>query len=307
MRNRRYAVVAALVVVELWIVGLMMRSLAGGGRETSVATSAASLGDAPPQVIETGAAPHVEIDDDTAILSVSVREGTTVSVTQQTRRHGWAHGSREPASVVKTSDGVRIVDAGSSLTFSMGSLDRRIDVVVPPGTTLDVQNAASATVTGLRGPAKLHSDDGTVVVNDHRGPLTVTADNGRIELRDVVSPFLDLTADDGRMVLDRVTADGVSIVSDNGRIDVARSVLRGGKIKTDNGRVVLGLDPRSNVTVSAQASSGSVVAEPPLAASIGNGEDQPSIIRVGSGAGRLDVGSDDGSITVRAGDVNHGS
>jgi DUF4097 and DUF4098 domain-containing protein YvlB len=106
------------------------------------------------------------------------------------------------------------------------------------------------------------------------------------------------------VTFDGVRADRVAISTDNGRIDVVRSVLRNGKIQTDNGRIRLALDPNSDVTVSAHTSSGKVVAEAPLTVvSGGDDDDAPSTIRVGNGAGRLEVGSDDGSITVAAGGV----
>jgi hypothetical protein len=238
------------------------------------------------------------------VLSVSVRSGSTVAVSEHLRTSGWGmHGFRQLSTVEKTADGVAITGPDGTIVVA-GSFDRRLDVVVPPGATLEVKNAGSTTVTGLHGDAMLHSDDGTIVVTGGRGLLTASTDNGRIEVSGVIASAVDLSTDDGRISLDRVVADDVSVTSDNGRIDVVRSLLRGGKIKTDDGRITLGLDPQSNVTVSAQASSGSVNAQAPLAATRASSDDDaPSVIRVGSGAGRLDVSSDDGIITVLPGRV----
>jgi hypothetical protein len=58
------------------------------------------------------------------------------------------------------------------------------------------------------------------------------------------------------------------------------------------------------VTVSARASSGRVIAQPPLVrggSANDDDDDVPATIRVGAGRGHLDVASDDGSITVAAG------
>jgi hypothetical protein len=312
MNNRRLAIIAGLGVVELWIVGLMIRSLGGDGREPDLprppvpSYAGAAAQDAArgrvAKTVETGAAPHVVIDDDEAALSISVRPGTTVEVFEERRISGWFHGALQPLSIVKTNDGVSITQPGGGLAVTFGSIRRRLDVVVPPAARIDVRAAASVTAAGLRADATLHSDDGSILVSDQRGAVRLKTDNGRIELRDVDAPAVDVGSDNGRIVFDRVRADRVAVVTDDGRIDISRSLLRGGKIRTDSGRIRLGLDSHSNVTVTARASSGKIVAEPPLTVANGNGDsDAPASIRVGNGMGRLEVGSDDGSITVLAG------
>jgi hypothetical protein len=303
MNNRRLAIIAGLGIVEVWIVGLMIHSLGGDRREPDYpppSAAQAASGGRTAKTLEAGAAPHVVIDDDEAALSISVHPGTTVQVLEERRISGWFHGRLQPLSVVKTSDGVRITQPGGGLAVTFGSVRRRLDVVVPPSARIDVRAAASVTAAGLRADAIVHSDDGSIVVSDQRGAVRLKTDNGRIELRDVEAPAVDVGSDNGRVVFDRVRADRVAVVTDNGRIDISRSLLRGGKIQTDSGRIRLGLDPDSNVTVSARASSGKIVAQPPL--TVANGDSgQPASIRVGDGAGRLEVGTDGGSITVLAG------
>jgi hypothetical protein len=312
MNNRRWAIIAGLGIIELWILGLMVRSV-HGSRESGYAMPDARVGFASPaaaaggsrteRTLETGPAPHVTIDDDDAVLTVSVRPGTAVSVIEERRVRGWVRGGDQPLSIERTSDGVSI-ERSSGIAVAFGSIERRLDVVIPPGTDLDVQNAGTTTLSGLRADASLHSDNGSVIVSDHRGALTVKTDNGRIELHDIAGPSVDVSSDNGRVIFDGVRTDAVAIETDNARIEIARSVLRGGKIQTDNGRIRLALDPSSNVTVTAHAASGKVIAEAPLhAVRTGDDDDAPSTIQVGSGAGQLEVGSDDGSITVLAGGV----
>lgn len=313
MDNRRWAIIAGLGIIELWILGLMMRSV-HGSRDAGYAMPDARVGFASPaaaagggrteRTLETGPAPHVTIDDDDALLTVSVRSGTTVSVTEERRVRGWVRGGSDlPLSVQRTADGVSIQQPGD-LIVAFGSVERKLNVVVPPGTDLDVQNAGTTTLAGLRADASLHSDNGSVSVSDHRGALTVKTDNGRIELHDIAGPSVDVSSDNGRVIFDGVRTDTVAVSTDNGRIEIGRSLLRGGKIQTDNGRIRLALDPTSDVTVTAHAASGKVIAEAPLqAVRTGDDDDAPSTIRVGSGTGRLEVGSDDGSITVLAGGV----
>jgi hypothetical protein len=308
MNNRRLAIIAGLGVVELWIVGMMIHSV-GGGREADFpasppfapgARAQAATNGRTAKTFETGASPHVVIDDDEATLSINVRPGTTVEVLEDRRVSGWVHGSIPAVSVEKTADGVSITQPGGGFRVAFGSVRRRLDVLVPPAARIDVQGAASIAATGLRSAATLHSEDGSIVLSDQRGAVALKTDNGRIELHDVDASSVDVGSDNGRVVFDRVRADRVSVATDDGRVDVTRSLLRGGKIQTDSGRIHLGLDPASDVTVNARASSGRIVAEPPLTVTGGDG-DEPANIRVGNGSGRLDVGSDDGSITVRVG------
>jgi hypothetical protein len=307
MDNRRLALVAGLGIVELWIVGLMARSVSGG-HGSGFSTSAANLpyaasgagGSRMAKTLETGPSPHVVIDDEDATLAVTVRAGTTVSLTEESRADSWVRGDNRPATMEKTDDGVRIARPSGGLVVSIGSVRRQLGVVVPPGAHLDVENAGSTTVAGLRADATVHSDDGSIVVTDVRGALDIKTDDGRIELHDVAGPSIAVNSDNGRIVFDAVRADEVAVSTDNGRIEVARSLLRGGKIETDSGRIALGLDARSDVTVNARASSGRVSALPPLSVSGGDDDDAPAVIRVGNGSGRLEVGSDDGSITVSA-------
>jgi hypothetical protein len=311
MNNRRLALVAGLGVVELWIVGMMIHSVRGGHESDFPAPPSApfAAGAGPfaaddgrtAKTFETGAAPHVVIDDDEAALAISVRAGTTVAVSEERRVSGWVRGKLPRLSIEKTVDGLTIVQPGGGITVAFGSIRHRLAVVVPPAARVDVKSAASIAATGLRAATTLHSDNGSIVLSDQRGAVTLKTDNGRIELHDVDAPSVDVGSDDGRVVFDRVRADRVAVATEDGRIDVTRSLLLGGKIQTDSGRIRLGLDPKSNVTVNARASSGRIVAEPPLVL-VGGGDDAdtPATVRVGSGSGRLDVGTDDGSITVLA-------
>lgn len=313
MNNRRLAIVAGLGIVELWIVGLMIRSI-GGGHDSGSSTGApnvpfASAAQNVParqvsRTIEAGPAPHVFIDDQNATLRVSVRLGTTVSVNEEVDVHGWVHGTRRPIVVERTADGVQIVRGDGPLDVMMGSVERRLDVVVPPASRLEVKNAGATEVSGLRAGATLRSDDGSIVVNDQRGALDVHTDDGRVELHDVEAPSVQVDSDSGRVILDRVRTDRVDATTDDGRIEVMRSLLRGGRVETKSGRVNLTLDARSDVTVSARTASGKVIAHPPLTAAGGGDDgDSPATIRIGNGGGSLQVGSDDGSITIAVGGV----
>jgi hypothetical protein len=299
--NRRWAIVAGLGIVELWIIGMMIRSV-GGGPESVLGVPAA--GGRTAKTLETGSAPQVVVVSGEAALTVSARPGTTVSVAEVRASGGWMQGSVRPVRIDKTSAGVRIVEPDGASAVGLGVFRRRLDVVVPPDARLEVQNAGSIRVSGLLAAATLRTDNGSIIVTDGRGALDVKTDDGRIELRDVDAPGVDVGSENGRVVFDRVRADRVAVVTDDGRVDVSRSLLRGGKIQTDAGRIRLGLDPRSDVTVSVRSAAGKVSVEPPLTVvRAGDDDNGPATIRVGNGAGALAVGSDDGSITVLAGGV----
>jgi hypothetical protein len=304
MINRRLAIVAALSVVELWVLALMIHSVGPKGepdlpalrvRNGFPATAPAA---GPPWAIETGSEPHVVVEVEDASLDVNARPGTTVEIAEPT--HWRVDRAHRPLTFEKTSDGVRIAQS-AGISLIRRSDERRLDVVVPPGTRLDVRKAGTMHVAGLRTDLVLHTDIGSIVVTDQRGGVVhLTTENGRVELHGVEAPSVDIGSEDGRIVFDRVRADRVAISAGAGRIDIASSVLRGGKLQSGNGRIRLAIDPTSNVTVSARATAGKVTVVPPLMAVRSGDDAAPAAIRVGNGSGRLDVDSADGSITVIA-------
>ncbi len=313
--NRRWAVIAGLGVVELWVVGLIVRSIAGGGHHAveaavpaapAVYTSPAFTRADIDRTILTSNAPSVIIDAAGFALNVAVRAGRTVSVRELGRGHGWMRENEQPLDIRQSAGGVTILRPGNDTdVMFFGSNERRLEVIVPPDARLDVRNAGATTVAGLRADATLHSEDGSIMVSDHAGALHVTTDDGSIELVNVAGSAIEAGSHDGHITFDRVRADRVAVTAGDGSIDIVRSLLHGGKIQTEDGRVALGIDPLSNVTISASSSSGEVNAQTPLQATAGGDDDDaPKSIRIGDGYGRLDVGSDDGSISIRTSGVD---
>jgi len=255
---------------------------------------------------ETGPAPHVYIDDASAALTVTVKPGSRVSVSEQSSSSGWMHREDSSFSVTPVSDGLRIVRTTTSSTMVMfGSFRRTLDVTLPPGARLEVANAGNTEIAGLRESADIHTDNGHVIVSDHRGKLVATSDNGRIELHDVDGPSVTATSDNGRIILAGVRAGTLSVEADNGRIEGSGVSTGGGKIATNNGLINLGLAQGNDIIVTAHASSGKVRAETPLAfepaAGDADDDDQPRTLRLGNGMGKLEVSSDNGSITISLG------
>jgi hypothetical protein len=299
MDNRRLALLAGLGIVELWVVGLMIRSV-GGGREADIPLLAGPRAFAA-RTLQTGPAPHVVIaaGEGTA-LAVGVRPGTAVEVAQERQPRGWTQAGDRRLTFERTGDGVRIArEPGGPGGF--GAIRGRLDVIVPPAARLEVENAGSMTVSGLRAAATLRSGDGSIFVRDQRGAVNANTANGRIDLRDVEAPSVEVASRSGRVRFDRVRADRIAIVTADGRIEVTRSLVHGGTIQTGSGRIRLALDPLSDVTVNARATAGRVVAEAPLSvAGDADDDESASSVRVGDGSGRLEVASAGGSITVLA-------
>ncbi len=196
MRNRRLVLIAALATMELWILGLMIRSV-GGSRVPAAASPAGTLHiayvaeAAEPEVlrsVETSTTPQVFIDDVDANITITARVGKTVAVTESTHLAGWVQGAHLPLTVVRTGDIVHIGREHLSVVVSMGILERRLAVSVPPGASVHVGRADAISLTGLRGSASLLSDRGSVEVRDMRGSLTARSADGRIELTDVDAP-----------------------------------------------------------------------------------------------------------------------
>ncbi|HMC46109.1 MAG TPA: DUF4097 family beta strand repeat-containing protein [Caballeronia sp.] len=315
----RWTLIAVLSVVELALLGAMLHSvgLAGGASEADgrrFMMGAPVFASTPSQTFEKtfdnmSATPSVYVDDNDAELTLTVKSGSSVSVREQTSHGGWMHRSGGKLDVSQTGDHLRIVRSDETLTMMFGSLHRTLQLVVPPGTHLEVANAGKIDVTGLRENVLLHSDNGAIYVHDHRAEITATSSNGRIELHDVVAAAVEATSDNGRIVLDNVRADALAVKADNGRITGSQVLTSGGSIIASNGRVLLGLAQGSDITVTASAASGHVRAESPFTfdavpSSDDDDDGKPRTLRIGNGTGKLAVSTDNGSITISQGEVS---
>jgi hypothetical protein len=318
--NHRLTVVAVLVVVELALLGSMISALDFSHDSSSdhivmgLAPALAATEKTTPvlnKTFETGSAPAVFIDDGSSAVNVTVRPGHAVVVREQIKSSGWVlHTRRAKLDVSFADNTVSIVRRGSDPMVMAGAYERSFNIVVPPGTRLEIANAADIRVNGLRDAAKLHSENGSIEVRDHRAAVTASSDNGRIELHDVIASTAEISTGNGRIVFENVRADALTAHTDNGRIDASGVTTRGGTIESGNGRIELGLAQGNDLTVTAKASAGKVTAESPLAfeprASGDDNDDNdvPRTLRMGNGTGKLQVSSDNGSITMSQGGVS---
>lgn len=94
-------------------------------------------------------------------------------------------------------------------------------------------------VTGSEAAVRLDGDNGTLELSDLSGPLDVSTDNGRVEGRGLRSERVRADSDNGRVVLEFATAPShVEATTDNGSVEVV--VPDDGEayqvtINTDNG------------------------------------------------------------------------
>lgn len=293
----RSTLIAALVVVELAIVGTAIRSFGGGGRPGPHAWGPFGFGRAEaaaqPRLdrhFATGLAPHVVIDVGDVGVTIQTAPGPDVHVVERLEQHGWVSGSVPPVRAEQTADGVRIVSpSGTGMHVVMGELVHELLVTVPATATLAVTGGDRIAATGLRARFTGHTDNGAIHLRDHQGDVDATTDNGRIELLDVRAAAVKVHTSNGRLVLTRVVADRLDASTDNGRIVAAAVRLADGVMTTSNGRISVAYTADSDATLTAHASAGRLDVAGGAAAQDGNGdgdENHERVLRLGAGRGR---------------------
>jgi len=136
-------------------------------------------------------------------------------------------------------------------------------------------------------------------LSDQRGDVDVSTGSGRIYLTDVQAADIAASTSEGRLYFTRVGADRLDAHTNFGRIYATDLRAVDGALTTKEGRVTVSLAGNSDAVVSAKVTddndihvSGLPVAE--------DGANK-RVVRLGSGRGRFEVSSDDGSITLTQG------
>jgi len=307
----RPTLIAALVVVELAIVGLAANALGSGHIGPSIVGFTGPTGfTGPPgpqlssstpvdHTYVTGPSPHVSVDIHDVDVTVETGTLPTVQVVETVATQGFVSGRPAPLSVRQTPDGIRITSTGDDgLHVMVGSVSHRLHLVVPPEARVELATAGTIDVSGLREKLVAHTSDGSLRVHDHRGDLDVSTDDGRIELVDVQGTAIDATDHDGRIYLTRVGADRIDAHSDSGRIvgEGVRAV--DGALTTLDGRILVSFTASSNTTAAVHTDDGdiSVSGFPSMDAG-----DKRRTVTLGEGRGHFEVSTGDGPITITAG------
>jgi hypothetical protein len=307
----RSTLIGALVVVELAIVGMAAKAIAGdrAGLEPSFGFTrgngsfAASVGDSPARLDTTlaaGATPHVLLDVHDVDVIVQTSDTPVVRAVERLVKSGYVGGTIEPLTAKMTPEGVRISSARAcSFRFMMGDLTHELRVTVPPGTNLEVISAGSIDATGLRSKIIAHVPTGVVRISNHRGDVDVSTGEGRIYLRNVESSDIAATTRQGRLYFTRVSADRIDAHTDFGRIYAVDIRAVDGALTTKSGRIEASFAGNSDAVVNAsnRGDGRTRVSGIPSTDEGTNGR----TVRFGSGRGRFEVSSDDGPVVITQG------
>ncbi|MBV9056966.1 MAG: DUF4097 family beta strand repeat protein [Candidatus Eremiobacteraeota bacterium] len=297
----RASIVTMLVAAELAVVSLAIWSL--GGRTTFAAglhpvefraTTIAPLA--------AGVTPAVVIDDPRSRVRVGESDDGLVHVADLTQMRGAIFSSARYSQlrVTRTADGVRIErpDSPRIQIDLFGFSTQAIEVNVPQGAHVEIVRCSGADVTGIVGGVSVRSQDGHVSLARLDGNVDARSDDGYVEARDVRGDRLAMTSMDGHLSLQDVAVSSLLATTHDGRIEANGLSLRGERpdatLRTDEGSIRLDLLPGANVTVAASTADGRIVVD----GSSDRADASQRTIQLGTGAGKLTVGTADGSIHI---------
>ncbi|GAC1406992.1 MAG: hypothetical protein NVSMB64_13300 [Candidatus Velthaea sp.] len=289
----RGTIIAALVVIELAIVGESV-AVVRGGPSTSfperrtfarVASGPQLVEGGPHQVFQAGAHPALTVDIGYADLTILTGKTAQIDVSASASAEYGMFRSTAPITAREDRGMIRIATTGRR-RWSMGD-DRMVTVLVPPQTQVTVVTAGDIKADGLRAEASFTSTGrGTVTIEDYNAPV------------------LHVESSDGRIVLHRIVAARVDVSSSNSRVEGTALQVRDGSVESE-GRITLGFAAGADTLVAAKTSNGRISVSGFSSASSAASERKSSeedsasqAVRVGAGNGRLDVHSRDGNINL---------
>lgn len=301
----RSTLIGALVVVELAIVGSAVRAIAGDGQPTAAGfhgfgwhgkTVDQTVVD---RTIPSGSDPRVVIDVHDVDVVVEPGAQSGVHVVESVHKAGYVNGEFSPINVSPTADGVRIAAGESNVHVIIGEVTRRLKIAVPPAARIEVVSGGQIDASGLRAKLVAHVEDGAIHVSDQRGDVDVSTGSGRIYLTDVQATDIAASTSEGRLYFTRVGAERLDAHTNFGRIYATDLRAVDGALTTKEGRVTISLAGNSDAVVSAKVTADNDihVSGMPVTEDGAN----KRVVRLGSGRGRFEVSSDDGSITLTQG------
>ncbi|GAC1573156.1 MAG: hypothetical protein NVS3B7_04270 [Candidatus Elarobacter sp.] len=302
----RSTLIGALVVVELGIVGMAAKAIAGDAAGMGFGFPAASPSFAAPftrtyqATFPSGARPHVVIDVHDLDVVVQSNAAATMRVVEVLQKSGYVRGTFAHVSAEQTSDGLRIASSGADGEHMViGSLTHQLTLVVPPGARVEVLSGGRIEAGGLRAKFIAHVEDGAIHLTNHRGDVDVSTASGRIYLTDVQGTDIAASTHEGRLYLTRIGAERIDAHTNFGNVFATDVRAVDGALTTKSGRIALSLAGNSDVTVTAQAGDGETVSVSGIAST--GDDDQKRIVRLGSGRGHFEVSTPDDSIAITQG------
>ncbi|GAC1389175.1 MAG: hypothetical protein NVSMB31_04750 [Vulcanimicrobiaceae bacterium] len=317
----RISTVGALVVAEIMVVGAIIYALSGAApRATAVNIGA----DRVIGVMNAGDAPHVVVSDpDSRVVLLASSDGR-VHVIDRSEIHGFViHGPKEYPipRMTRTADGLRIERASrGSWLGVIGESNPRIEVDVPAHAIIDVEKSSGINATGMHGSLYVRSQDGSINLHDVRGVVDAQTDDGHIDAIDVQSAKISLISSSGHLKLDNVTTQNLNATTRDGHItarnmhvDAPGSTVT---LHTGDGPVEFYGNAAPDGTYDLSTSDGHIRLDvPELGAYTIHARTQDGSIRVdghrtrdqddtahydvtGSGAGKFNLATQSGSITI---------
>jgi len=302
MRDSRLGIVLVLAAAEVFLLGLMMRSLGFSSPVQAAGFHTASFTPKAFSPIDAGTTPHVVIADAKSRVTVGVSQDGLVHVADQSHFHGAIWGQQNLAQLLvnKTNDGVRIERPGDLADDRIFSLafwcTERIRVDVPAGAHVEIVRSGGADISDLQAPVIAHSNDGHISATHIRGAVDFTSDDGYLALTDVTAPTVKLATKDGSLRFTGVDTGSLEARTDDGSVRIAGLHVGSGSIETSDGSVRIGLrDP--DLTVSARTDDGRIRVDG-VTQQHDDSDASSGTIRLGNGTGSLSVASHDGSISI---------
>jgi hypothetical protein len=281
----RIPLVGMLVAIEVVIAGFAIYTLTGhrtvfagtGGGFHSMNYTAPAV--AP---VAVGNAPKITIDDPSDRVIVTVSSDRFVHIVDRTQVSGmlWGTPRIAPLHVDRTADGVAIQRGqnGDFMSFGYQSSEERIEVQVPSDAILAIAQCGGAEITGVQGGVTAHSVDGSILLADLRGTIDVRDDSGRIEARRITGDTFSARSSDGRIILDGVVAP---------KIDV----------NTLDGRIIATFPASTDATITARTDDGNINRDG-TRLNHGDGDVAVQSITLGSGAGKVALATNSGTISI---------
>jgi len=304
MDSRRATVLAALAAAELVILGLIFSSLRGLAHRGSAAVAATTSSSGIPADVHTtlvtSRSPSVVLRDGNAHFHISTASAGNVRVDETTTTDGDVDGVR-PLNVERR--GTNAISIGRNDEDFEGSMHRDIAVVVPFDATIEVDDCASLDLNGLSGSATIVcTGDQPVEISNQHGNLQVKNRDGRVSIIHMGAGRLEVDNGDGPVELSDVRTDFLIVKTDDGHVEGTGIVAGNGSIQSGDGNVALSFGSGANVTVGVDTDA-TVTAVPPLQVLRIGDSDSERQVRFGSGDGRLDIKTDDGSVSLAAAGV----
>lgn len=261
----RTSIVAALVAIEVAIVGLALYSIGMSHPAFGIGSMQRyDFAAKPIAPIAAGTTPRVTIDDPQSGVAVKLSTDGLVHVVDMTSLHGtrWPTSSTVPAlTVSRTADGVSVYRPPHDTFMLFGDSYEHIEVDVPSGSHVDITHCEGADIEGITGGVVARSQDGHIGLTDISGTVDAHSDDGSIRTH------------------------GLALTGAN-------------TLTTNDGRIELGLAPGADLTVNASTSDGRIIVD---GKRVNENDDSDSVqytLRLGNGTGTLRAASQDGSIHI---------